>query len=92
MLLHGGQVENIALPFPFPIAFPKARVIMLCMKRNMTGVRNPNARLTPGDVLDIRHWAAQGTTQQALAEEFGITQAHVSDIVRRRKWAHLEEE
>jgi plasmid maintenance system antidote protein VapI len=61
-------------------------------RRSMTGDRNPNARLTPGDVLDIRYWATQGMTQEKIAQEFGITQAHVSDIVRRRKWAHLKEE
>jgi plasmid maintenance system antidote protein VapI len=58
----------------------------------MKGDRNPNAKLTPGDVLDIRYWAKTGMTQQQLAEEFGITQQHVSDIVRGYRWRHLKEE
>ena len=53
------------------------------------GEKNAQARLTEADVLDIRWWAQNGSKQAQLAEEFGISQQHVSAIVRRAKWRHI---
>jgi predicted XRE-type DNA-binding protein len=47
------------------------------------GERNPNASLTDAQVKEIRdRYASGGVTQVALAALFGITQAHVSRLVR----------
>lgn len=53
------------------------------------GEQNVNARLTPDKVRRIRQRHAEGVRQVALAAEFGITQAAVSNIVRRKTWKHV---
>jgi hypothetical protein len=46
----------------------------------------PWAKLTKEQVFAIR---ADTRTQKIIAEEFGIVQQTVSDIKRRRRWAHV---
>ena len=53
------------------------------------GERQGNARLVTADILEIRSRRAAGELQQALADEFGVSQAHVSRIVLRQSWAHV---
>lgn len=57
----------------------------------LRGERNPAARLTRADVLSIRARYAAGEKQIPLAAAFGVTQSYISQIVRRRIWAHLQE-
>lgn len=53
------------------------------------GQRNAQSRLTERDVRAIRR--AVGTTSQtALARQYGVSDATVSLIVNRKKWAWLE--
>lgn len=47
------------------------------------------ARLNAAQAIVIR--AATGMSQRALAREYGVCQQTISDIVRRRRWAHLSE-
>lgn len=49
------------------------------------GTANPNARLTPEQVLEIRslRWKK---TQREIAERFGISQGHVNAIMHERNW------
>lgn len=55
--------------------------------RDPVGSRNPNARLTKGDVERIRlKYATGSTTQTALAEQYGVKQAHISQIVLSKCW------
>lgn len=50
------------------------------------GEQSATARLSDADVAAIRaRYAAGGTTQRALAAEFGVTQAQVSNITRGRQ-------
>ncbi len=59
--------------------FPKAR-----------GERHPLAKLTESAVIDIRRrYAAGGISQQALADEYGVNQTKISEVVRRRTWRHI---
>lgn len=53
------------------------------------GETNQNAKLVEQDVIYIRQAYAQGTTQTALAEIYGVKQATVSQIVRGKTWRHL---
>lgn len=61
--------------------------------RNPEGVQGENnsaAKLTVQQVSEIRRrYATGGVTQVALAEQFGVDQAHISSIVRRKAWAHV---
>ena len=55
------------------------------------GSGHANAKLTEHEVLEIRRrYAAGEADQYVLAQRFGISQQHISDIVRRKRWAHLE--
>lgn len=53
------------------------------------GERQGNASLTIADILAIRVRRAAGELQQTLADEFRISQAHVSRIVLRQSWQHV---
>ncbi|MCA1824415.1 MAG: HNH endonuclease [Frankia sp.] len=56
------------------------------VSRNV-GSANPAAKLDPEKVRAIR---AAGGPQTAIAAAFGLRQQTVSDIRRRRIWAHVE--
>lgn len=65
----------------------------MCVKGRSSGPgrgtdHHSNA-LTDQDVLDIRRRAAEGEQQKALAAEYGVGEAQVSRIVRRRQWTHI---
>lgn len=46
-------------------------------------------KLTPGDVLAIRRRAAEGEVQAQLAREYSVSQASITNIVRRKVWRHI---
>lgn len=55
------------------------------------GGRNGSAKIGALQVRAIRaRYAAGGVSQQALADEYGITQTAVSSIVKRKTWQHIE--
>lgn len=48
------------------------------------------AKLTEADVLDIRGaYAEGGWTQQALADEYGVSQKMISNVVNLKFWKHV---
>jgi hypothetical protein len=53
----------------------------------LRGDAHGSSKITEEQVRAIR--TARGLTQSELAREFEISQGHVSDIIRRKKWAHL---
>lgn len=54
------------------------------------GIANNKARLTASTVRAIRErYAAGGVTQCQLAREYGVTQAHISAIIRSQSWGWL---
>jgi len=57
--------------------------------RALTGERNPQAKLTEEQVVEIRHLCASGLLQREVAALFGITQTTVSGIVQGKKWKHV---
>lgn len=50
------------------------------------GERHYLAKLSEGDVEEIREMVVGGEKQRAVAQKFGICQQNVSDIVRRNTW------
>lgn len=57
---------------------------------NMPGERNPAAILTDADVIEIRRrYREDHTRQQDLADEYGLQQCSVSDLLRGHTWQHL---
>lgn len=53
------------------------------------GVRNPMHRLTEADVIDIRARYEANESQRSIGEDYGMSQASISKIVRRERWAHI---
>lgn len=45
--------------------------------------------LTENDVISIRHLSKMGYSQVSIAEKFGVTQVTISNIIRRKTWAHV---
>lgn len=52
----------------------------------LRGEQHPNAKLTRGDVKEIRSLLAHGWTQREVAKKFGIGQSHVHAIKTKKKW------
>lgn len=56
----------------------------------LRGESNPCARLTEEQVRYIRAAVAGGESQCALSRRTGIPQPHISRIVLRKLWAHVD--
>jgi predicted XRE-type DNA-binding protein len=54
--------------------------------RSAYGERNGMSRLTESNIIAIRKMKANGIRQSDIAKKFGISDPHVSDIVRGKKW------
>jgi DNA-binding XRE family transcriptional regulator len=58
--------------------------------RTSRGESHGTAKLTDEEVIQIRdRYASGGVSQQDLANEFGLSQVSISDIVRHVNWRHL---
>lgn len=56
------------------------------------GERNPSAKLTSADVLEIRlRHRKGGESQASLAEEFGIGRTAISNIINGKTWRHARQ-
>lgn len=53
------------------------------------GEKHPRAKLTRDDVLDIRRRVAAGEIQRVIGQDYGLTQARVSEVALRHSWAWL---
>lgn len=54
------------------------------------GERAPMARLTEGDVRDVRERLSRGEPQKDIAARYGVTQPLISKIKHGRAWAWME--
>lgn len=50
------------------------------------------AVLTPQNAIEIRQLHAKGETMLNIAITYGISTAHVSDIVNRKRWKNAEQQ
>lgn len=76
-LIHGSQSENLSD----------------AVERGGYGVGedHQNAELTETDIREIRERYSSGNeTQAEIADDFDIARPTVSDIVRGRRWSHVE--
>lgn len=53
------------------------------------GSRNPFAKLNETNVSEIRQRAMLGEKQRHLAQEFGVSEQTVSQIIKRKVWNHI---
>lgn len=78
------RIENICWGTPKENALDAIKHgTAVCLRH---GEQSVAAKLTLQDVLAIRQQYAQGALQREIAADFGITQRHVSDIVRTKTW------
>lgn len=60
---------------------------MVAKGRSLAGERNPHAKLTAEAVRSIRtRYAAGGITQLQLANEYGVAEANVWNVVHGQSW------
>jgi DNA-binding CsgD family transcriptional regulator len=55
------------------------------------GEANGCAKLTKGDVIEIRHAYIEGETQRSIADRYGLTQSGIQSVVTGRVWGHVAE-
>jgi hypothetical protein len=60
-------------------------------ERVARGIRMGGSKLTDDAVIDIRRRVAAGEKQCVLANEYDVSVAQVSRIVRGMRWAHVKE-
>jgi hypothetical protein len=54
------------------------------------GERNPKARLSVADVVEIRRLNMEdGMTHTAIGRQFGVCRSNISGIIHRRNWKHI---
>ena len=58
-------------------------------KASQAGEKHSQAKLTDGDVRNIRTMWANGTRCVDIAKEFCVSRRNISSIVHRVNWAHL---
>lgn len=63
---------------------------MVTKGRSARGARNANAILTDDAVRDIRaRYAAGGVTQKELADEYGVVEGAVWNVLHGQSWAEV---
>ena len=57
------------------------------------GMQHPNARLTEDDVREIRrlYFSDKKITQQQIADQYGVSQAHIGKIINGIRWTCVED-
>jgi hypothetical protein len=58
-------------------------------RRHTHGEQHPNAKLTEQAVRDIRRMKQGGEKIATIAARFGITKAHVHDVLNGTVWGHV---
>ncbi len=59
--------------------------------RQAKGNQFPHAKLNPAAVVEIREsYCVGAVTQQNLADEFKVHVATINDVLKHRKWKHVE--
>ncbi|MHB8084294.1 MAG: NUMOD4 domain-containing protein [Dehalococcoidia bacterium] len=53
------------------------------------GTKNGRAKLSDGQVREIRKLYCEGYSQSQIGRLFSLTQASISSIVLRKQWAHV---
>jgi hypothetical protein len=58
-------------------------------KIDQWGAKNKHAKLTEGDVIEIRRRYLAGESKHTIAPDFGIHPNHVNRVVSGLRWSHL---
>lgn len=60
------------------------------MQKAQQGAKNGNARLTAGDVINIKKMIAEGIKLKDIAEKYKVSQTLISNIKNGSRWGSLE--
>jgi hypothetical protein len=75
-LFIGTQLDNIA--------------DAVTKRRNPRGAQFPQAKLRDADVRTIRRrYSTGGITQMKLAQEYGVSDGVICEIISRKRWTHV---
>lgn len=88
LMEHAGKLD-VAEPYQVQAAINLIQATGPGKGNFVQGEERYNAKLTDDDVRQIRRLAAQGQTQRHLANQFGISQPKISQIVNRVAWRHV---
>lgn len=55
------------------------------------GTLNPNAKLNPAKVREIRRLRAEGVQSKHLAPRFGVCAGTINEVLRRRVWGWVDD-
>lgn len=89
-------VENIKHAYDLKLRFTNAEKISKGVKQYF--INNPDKLrkgsdvskfLDESQVIEIRYRAKQGESQRKLSKVFGVHEATISDICRRKTWRHI---
>jgi DNA invertase Pin-like site-specific DNA recombinase len=58
--------------------------------KDMVAKGRSRGRFTPAQVATMRQLHASGTSQAAIAKQFGTNQSHISRIIRHEVYNHNE--
>jgi DNA invertase Pin-like site-specific DNA recombinase len=58
--------------------------------RTQKGEKHCRSKLTADKVREIHRLRAEGLTLKTIASRFGVSLQQVSDVVRGKYWAHLD--
>ena len=56
---------------------------------DQVGSSHARTKLTEADILTIRRQYAQGRTQSAIGQDYGLGQTAISRIVNSKRWPHV---
>jgi transcriptional regulator len=62
---------------------------MIAKNRDSDKNGRPHGKLNDEKVREIRRLSDRGMSQRDLAWQFGVTQANISVIIRRKTWKHV---
>lgn len=91
-MLHRCDVPECVNPKHLFIGTPSDNMLDKVQKGRargaLPGASHHGAKLTERDVIEIRRlYADGGITQRALADQFGVHQVQIGNIVRGESWA-----
>lgn len=58
---------------------------------DLSGTRNPSAKLDPTKVRKIRELRRRGMSERKIAPMFGVSHRSINKIINRETWAHVED-
>jgi DNA-binding XRE family transcriptional regulator len=82
-------IDNIATGRTWKHIITTRAIIPTRARQGLVGEHNGRAKLDSDKVLKIRRLSMDGATQKALAQQFGVTDVSIGNVLAGRTWAHV---